>query len=207
MNALGQAQVDSAVRESAGPGSSRVHHGPCGNIHWGSCQSVLELAFPDFAGNAILKPAIIQQGGPVFCRRTQCVEHEAGLIGESVEIADRAFYIIPAQAVNFLNRFVFVQPGGIPKVLSTTQQIINFHSDLELPQPPIPIATIDRKNKWQRLRQMRSNTMNDFLFHARLPHKAETSLSQIAHPAVKQAAGAATGAEGEIMLLRSEERR
>jgi hypothetical protein len=43
--------------------------------------------------------------------------------------------------------------------------------------------------------------MNDFLFHAGLANQAEASLGEVAHATMKQAAGAAAGAESEIVLF------
>src|SRR2546423_11439988 len=48
---------------------------------------------------------------------------------------------------------------------------------------------------------MRRNAVNDFLFHAGLPHKTKTSLGQVSHSPVKQTARSPTGAKGEVMLL------
>src|SRR5207302_1095388 len=77
----------------------------------------------------------------------------------------------------------------------------NLDADFQLPQHPIAVAAISRKDEWQRLRQMGRDVVNNFLFHTCLVNQSYAPLGQVAQPAVKQPAGTAARAERQVVLL------
>ncbi len=87
-----------------------------------------------------------------------------------------------------------------PKIVPPTKQIVELHAKREFPPRPRR-AAVGGKEEGQRFRQVRRDAVEDHLLVARLIDQSQAALSQIAQPAVQQAAGAAAGAKGQVVLF------
>jgi hypothetical protein len=86
------------------------------------------------------------------------------------------------------------------KIFSAAKEVVNFDADAKLPEGPIR-AAVAGKNEGKWFGQMRGDVVKDALFDAGLTYETNAALGEVTNAAVKQAAGAAAGAEGEIVLL------
>src|SRR5690606_38634137 len=86
------------------------------------------------------------------------------------------------------------------EVLSVAEEIVKFNPDAQLPERAA-VFFVGRKDKPERIPEMRGDIAENFLLQARFAHESDAALFQITETAVEQAAGAGTRAIGEIVTV------
>src|SRR5262249_42721643 len=118
----------------------------------------------------------------------------------AIEVARCAGQLLAGEMGNMLQCGCRGQCARFAKVLAAAKEVVDFDAEAQLPQRPLSPA-VGRKNKRQRFGQGAADTAAMPLPHASPTHEAKPALGKVAHPAMQESAGAAAGAEGEIMLL------
>src|SRR3984957_13730261 len=203
VDAFGETEFDVAVRQSVGPWAGGVDDGTGADVERRAGQLVDELAIPFRpVEGGVLEFEIIQDLRAVFGGGAERIEDKAGVVGEAVKITNGAIEVLRLQTGNAFERGGGVQPGGNAEIFAAAKQVVNLDADFELPKFPLAVVAIGRKNEWQRVGEVRSDLMEDFFLDAGFADETKPALGEIPDAAMKQSAGTAAGAEGEIVLLR-----
>ena len=201
VNAFGQPQADPAVIEQGRPRTGRVHHGSSGHLIGAIRRHGAQLAPPyPSVGKSILEPRVVADHRPVPCGRAERVDHQPGVVGQSVEVSNAAGQSGRSDARQMPPHLKGGHRAGRAEALSAAEQVVKLHADPQLPQRPARPA-IGWKDKGQRLGQVGRDATQNALLAARFVHQSDAALGEIAQAAVQQPARPAAGAEGQIVLF------
>ncbi len=136
----------------------------------------------------------------MLMRRARRGHHEAGVVALGIEVARPSAQPRGAKPGLPREQGALAQHLVWAHIAEQCEQVVHPHAGSKLPAAE-PVAVVHREHERQRPDQVRSDAPQDGALAQRFEDEAQLAMLEVAEPAVYQAAGAAAGAEGQVVLL------